>query len=89
MSVQTVLAAGGSHLYPGATGSLAGGAAGECLVEFADGSAALGRLMVDVEATVLETEPYVTARGTAVSAKRWIVEVEGARFRIRARSQAG
>jgi len=87
VSQTLVLAARGSHLYPGATGRVSGGRAGECLVEFADGSVAAARLAAD--GTLLETEPYVTALGTAVPARRWSVEIDGAHFRIRARSQAG
>ena len=78
----TVLVAGGSHLYPGAQGSLRGEATGSaCVVEFADGSAAFGEL-VGGEATILELGPYTTARGTGIPPKRWKVAFADGRFRI-------
>jgi hypothetical protein len=82
-----VLTAGGSHLYPGAKGSVRGETGhGSCLVEFADGSAALGRLTAGGGRIELEIGPYTTARGTRIPAKRWAVGISGVgaerRFRI-------
>jgi hypothetical protein len=87
----TVLAAAGSHLYRGAQGILreGRGAEGPCLVEFADGSLAFGRLVMTDERVVLELDAYTTARGTMIPAKRWSVAVMRrggeAHFRIGAR----
>lgn len=80
-----VLAAAGSHLYPGATGALSGPAAdGACLVEFADGSMAPG--VLEAGGKVLALDPYCTARGTEIPAKRWAIAAEGVgegrRFRV-------
>lgn len=88
--VPLVLVAGGSHLYPGASGSLRGeAAAGACLVEFADGSAAFGRLAAMAARIRLDVEAYTTARGTEISARCWAVGISGAgaerRFRVLAR----
>lgn len=90
------LRASGSHLYPGARGTLAGewpraGTMSEVAVEFADGSLALGQLSAGHDGgQVLSVGPYVTARGTAVADKRWVLTVAtapggGGRFRIAAR----
>ena len=85
MSGGPVLRAGGSHLYPGARGMLEGTLpAGEtaCLVEFADGSAAIGRLAPEGVALILETGPYTTARGTPIPAKRWRIAAGTGAFRV-------
>ena len=80
-----VLRATHSHLYPGARGRLDGpmppGSA-PCLVEFADGSAAHGTLMPEADGTVLATDPYTTACGTRIPAKRWLIEPTGEGFRV-------
>ena len=88
-----VLSAAGSHLYPGARGSVRGG--GEaCMVEFADGSVAFGRLAETPTGAakpgpVLALDGYTTARGTVIPARRWGVEIagdgDGGQFRITAR----
>ena len=85
MSATLVLAAGESHLYPGATGT---GALrdGPCMVEFADGATAFGELSDG--ATVLELGPYTTARGTAIPAKRWAVALAEGGFRVLRRLQS-
>jgi len=90
--VALILTAGGSHLYPGAQGSVRGRAAdGSCLVEFADGSAAFGRL-TGGEGKVLALDAYTTARGTEIAEKRWAIGLSGQaperRFRILARVQS-
>ena len=85
MSAGLVLRATGSHLYPGARGSVSGAApAGRvsCLVEFADGSAAIATLAPEGDGLVLETEPYTTARGTCIQAKRWRVALGPEGFRV-------
>jgi hypothetical protein len=82
---QVVLKAGGSHLYPGARGTLQGAETeGPCLVEFVDGSVAFGNLSGGA-GTILVLDPYVTARGTEIPAKRWAVALAAGRFRIFAR----
>ena len=80
-----VLRATGSHLYPGAHGSVSGAvAAGRvpCLVEFADGSAAIATLAPEGRGLSLETEPYTTACGTRIQAKRWRVALGPEGFRV-------
>lgn len=83
---QTVLAVAGSHLYPGARGVVRGpGTEGPCLIEFADGSAAIGELGGGI-AMALDIRPYTTARGTRIPAKCWKVAVSAGRFRVLARA---
>ena len=87
--VRLVLRAGASHLYPGAAGtargSLPGGSA-LCLVEFADGAATGGTLDPAEGGHVLATDPYTTAHGTRIPAKRWLIALGGdpaeRRFRV-------
>jgi len=94
----TVLAAAGSHLYPGSRGTVRGtgggpvrgtGGGGACMVEFADGSAAFGRLCEAPEGWALALDGYTTARGTAIPPKRWRVQLGndggGVGFRVTAR----
>ena len=78
--VRLVLRAGSSHLYPGAAGTAHGAlphGAEPCLVEFADGAATLATLTPGEDRHVLATEPYTTARGTRIPAKRWVIAVTG------------
>ncbi len=80
-----VLRAAGSHLYPGARGGLEGplpGGPAQCLVEFADGSAALATVTPEGDGLLLATRPYTTARGTRIAAKRWRVVAEAGAFRV-------
>lgn len=84
-----VLRAAGSHLYPGARGTASGPPSDTetpCLVEFADGSVALGTLAAGEGCAVLAAAPHTTARGTRIAAKQWAVAFEdgpsGLRFRI-------
>lgn len=71
-----MLRAGGSHLFPGCRGALseAPGPCGPLMVEFADGSVALGQHRREGEAQVLSLAPYRTARGTDVPARAWAAE---------------
>jgi len=82
MTQARVLRARGSHLYPGARAMLEGGvpeAAGPCLVEFADASAAAGEIAPEGDGRLrLATAPYRTAAGTAIPEKRWLLEPGGA-----------
>ena len=80
-----VIEAPGSHLWPGTRARLRGpdGAAdGPCLVEFADGAAALGRLQASGSGHELILAPHVTARGTRIPARSWAVAVEGAALHV-------
>ncbi|MBK0397622.1 hypothetical protein H0I76_00330 [Limibaculum sp. M0105] len=70
-----VLEAGHSHLYPGAK---LGGAAPpatetDCLVLFADGAQAGGRVAPADGGWRLAIGAYRTARGTAIAAKGWLI----------------
>lgn len=87
------LRAQGSHLHPGARGTVDGNwsgrpAAKQVVIEFADGSVALGQMSPEAGGQqVLDVDPYATARGTAIAAKRWTVTVtegrgEQALFRV-------
>ena len=73
-----ILQASHTHLYPGHRGKVSGAAqiadlpAGRnCLVEFADGSAAAARISKSGNAWQLDTKPYRTAAGTDIAAKCW------------------
>jgi hypothetical protein len=70
------LRATASHLYPGAplrtADALPGeGETAECLVDFADGTCARGRLAGAPGGLVLALAAHRTARGTDIPAKRW------------------
>ena len=89
-----ILEARSSHLYPGAVLTmrdgpirLAGGRSRKCLVVFADGSAATAALRRSGLAYRLEAQGYVTARGTAIAVKSWLLgsDATGAMLRVRAR----
>ncbi len=90
-----------SHLYPGALGTVldpghAGsfGEARSCLVLFADGTAVHGSIRAVQPADVaLDVPAYVTARGTRIPEKSWMLTLtpsgEGrAAMRVRKRLQA-
>jgi len=84
-----VLACGGTHLYPGATGRIDGAlVAGACLVEFADGIAQPGVLETAGSVFLLSLTAHTTARGTRVGPGRWKLEPlpGGRRFRIAGRA---
>lgn len=83
-----ILRATGSHLYPGARGTVSRDGPGACLIEFADGSAAVGTLGADASGgRVLDVAGYRTARGTDVPPRRWRLDPGAApgAFRIAAR----
>ena len=78
-----ILHAAHTHLYPGHRGKISGlaqladlQAGGDCLVEFADGSAAPARISQDQDGWLLATETYRTAAGTDIPAKRWRIGLE-------------
>lgn len=90
---RAVLRAAGSHLYPGAKGTVSAlppDRRGPCLVEFADGAAATATLVAEDDRRVLAAAAYTTARGTRIPAKRWLIAFDGAppaaRFRILGRA---
>ena len=67
----TVFRASHSHLFPGATLTVAGTSA-ECLVIFSDESTADADLTVTApDGPVLSVQPYTTAAGTRITAKTW------------------
>ena len=80
-----VLRAAHTHLYPGARGSLGPGdalrwSAGArdipCVVEFSDGSAARATLESFAgDGARLRVGGYATLAGTAIPAKRWLLEL--------------
>lgn len=78
------LSASGSHLYPGATGTVSGDGP-DVVVDFADLSRTTGSLTGDR----LVTQPYETSAGTRISIKSWRVDVKDGRFRILARHPSG
>lgn len=91
MSAPLVLRATGSHLYPGARGHIEGPmpaalAPRPCLVEFADGAAAHATLRLRQGEALLATEPYTTARGTRIPAKRWAIALGARGFRVLGRA---
>lgn len=86
-----ILAAGHSHLYPGARGRVLSGAAAEgpldgpVVVEFGDGSCVPGALSGDC----LCLAAYRTAAGTGIAAKTWRIAFAGPAFRVLARAGDG
>ena len=75
-----ILQATHTHLYPGHRGEIAGlariddlRAGGDCLIEFADGSATAARFSKSGNDWLLDTDAYRTAAGTDIPAKRWQV----------------
>ena len=93
--MELVLEAGHTHLYPGHEGVVADGgllpAASpiHARILFADGSVALAALTPERGSDwSLSVDPYRTAAGTGIAAKRWAVSFTkeravGMRFRIR------
>ncbi len=95
------LEAGGTHLYDGARGVVRDGRLSAapslnptpCMVVFTDGAFTLGTLTpcggTDWQ---LAVDAHVTARGTAIPAKRWLVEIASSggalTFRTRTRLPA-
>jgi hypothetical protein len=68
-----------THSYPGCRASVLFGKAarrvGKALVEFSDGSEALGRYRrLGEDALALHVSSYVTAKRTAIVAKSWRLE---------------
>lgn len=86
-----------THLYPGLEGRVAGlsriaelQTEGDCLVEFADGSATCAKISRKKNGWQLRADAYRTAAGTDIAERRWRVhfEEDGNRviFRILARA---
>ncbi|MCL5775665.1 hypothetical protein M1105_01470 [Limibaculum sp. FT325] len=82
-----LLEAGSSHLYPGARLRVEAPSAGDCLVAFADGARAGGRLAaLDAGGWRLDLGTYRTARGRAIGPKAWrLAAAEGGGLRVTAR----
>lgn len=93
--MEIVLEAGHTHFYPGHEGWVEGeepsappGAAGlPSRILFAGGAIAGGSLSrEDGGSWVLEVDPYTTAAGTTIAARRWQIafrRAEGGRARFR------
>ena len=78
-----ILQAPHSHLYPGLGGTVSGlerisglRSGCDCLVEFADGSAATARVSTAGGDWRLDATAYRTAAGTDIAAKRWRIRFE-------------
>ncbi len=71
-----------THLHPGARGTLEGEAAGACRVEFADGVETSGELTAGSQGLELSVAAHVTAAGTRIAAKRWLLEIDGTAVRV-------
>ena len=86
-----LLEAAGTHLYPGARGRAPKETVTlprPCIVLFADGARATGRLEPGPGGTVsLSLGPHVTARATRIGPKRWRIALDpvAGTFRVRAR----
>ncbi len=84
-----ILQATHTHLYPGHRGTVSGlaqaaelRAGSDCLVEFADGSAAPARISPAGRHWLLQTEAYRTAAGTDIAAQRWLLCLDQGRGRV-------
>ena len=87
-----------SHLYPG---SLLHGPTlpleerfglgqRHCLIAFGDGAQATGRIEESAGSLQLHMDDYVTARGTAIGARRWQLELKSPQvLKVRARISIG
>ena len=86
-----------SHFYPGHRGRIAGLAQiadlltdGDCLVEFADGSAAAATISKSGNDWLLDAGAYRSAAGTDIAAWRWLVRLtqdgDQVEFRILAKT---
>lgn len=77
-----ILQATHSHLYPGHRGKISGLAkiadfqAGDCLVEFSDGSVAAARISKRENGWQLDTATYRSAAGTNIEKKCWQLRLE-------------
>lgn len=89
-----------THLYPGHRGKISGagqiadlGEGRDCLVEFVDGSATPARLSISGKDWRLDTQPYRTAAGTEIAARRWRIRLtetgDELTFRVLARLGPG
>ncbi len=82
-----------THVYPGCRASLAddaGGSAGPAEIAFADGAVATGSFArAGPDELRLVLPAHVTARGTAIAAKAWILRrVADDAWKVAARSPA-
>ena len=87
-----ILQASHTHLYPGHGGTISGPAGiadmlagGDCLVEFADGSATPARISRSGSDWLLEADAYRSAAGTDIAAKRWLIGLEEVRGLVKFR----
>ena len=78
-----ILQAPHTHLYPGLVGTISGLDEGpglqaerDCLVAFADGSAATARFSKSGNHWLLCTQAYRTAAGTDIETKAWRVRLD-------------
>ena len=78
-----ILQAAHTHLYPGNRGKFSGlaqiaelRAGGDCLVEFADGSAAAASISRAGDDWQLAAKGYRTAAGTDIAARCWLLRLE-------------
>jgi len=94
-----ILQATHTHLYPGHRGKISGaariadiGTGGDCLVEFADGSAAAGKMSKTTRDWRLQVGAYRTAAGTAIGGKYWAMRLDEVgdevKFRVLAKTPA-
>lgn len=87
------LAATDTHLYPGARlrwlhARAVPRAGAQVLLEFSDGRSSAATIeAAGADGLVLSVQPYATARGAAIAAKRWRVAAENADgvLKVRAR----
>ena len=93
-----ILHATHTHIYPGHHGTISGitqiaelDTPTDCLIEFADGSAADAKIVATAKDWRLRVGAYRTAAGTDIPAKQWLLrldENEGQLiFRILARAK--
>ena len=78
-----ILQATHTHLYPGHRGKISAlpdmadlQRGRDCLVEFSDGSAASARISKSADGWQLFTGAYLTAAGTDIAAKLWLVRLQ-------------
>lgn len=96
--IPMILEATHTHLYPGHRGRISDVARigdieanRDCVVEFADGSAAAATISQSAKDWRLRVGAYRTAAGTEIPAKNWLMRVDEdgdrLKFRILAKAQ--
>lgn len=92
-----ILQATNTHFYPGHRGTICGvqriadlETERDAMVEFSDGSAASARIIDTPTDWRLQVDAYLTAAGTEIPAKNWLVRVhqEGDRLKFRILAKA-